>query len=351
MEPGEVFLHLALVLGVLGGLSLLARLVVPGVVILAAAAGIYALSRRTPPRALPPAPTVVLRGAGAEEPPTPQDSRGSRRPPEVARAGAVDPAADAPIPDIPPRPTGRTARAWAPASRRVEASCAGHPAAGRLLRAAPARDLDATLVTGPARPGPASTPRVAVYVREDHVADLSDDLAAAYGPELRRLAEAGIDLRVGATLRAQTSGAVSISLALPGPGGIASANTVPRGSFVVLPHGEPIHVEGVEEHRDVVDAWLRPGHDVWLALTLRRGSGTREDEAEVALDAQPVGTLSADAAADLLPLLDYCAARRLAPVAVAALRGSSLRADLRLHCVRAQDADETWLRSLGPAPA
>ena len=169
---------------------------------------------------------------------------------------------------------------------------------------------------------------VAVYVADEYVGDLQGDDLLDYG-----------------TARA-------LDIALPAPGAVAPANPIPAG--VVLPHGAPLGVQRTggttaPEAEQALDRYARAGQDVWLAVTLRtvrppRGGATRD--VEVLLDEAVIGRLDPHEATDLTPLLTYLGDRDVVPVAAAVLRGSSLHRSLTLSCLRAQDADEDWLRAV-----
>lgn len=186
---------------------------------------------------------------------------------------------------------------------------------------------------------------VAVYVADEYVGDLQGDDLLDYGTALAALRTTGVEADAYGTARA-------LDIALPAPGAVAPANPIPAG--VVLPHGAPLGVQRTggttaPEAEQALDRYARAGQDVWLAVTLRtvrppRGGAARD--VEVLLDEAVIGRLDPHEATDLTPLLTYLGDRDVVPVAAAVLRGSSLHRSLTLSCLRAQDADEDWLRAV-----
>lgn len=317
IDPQEVFLHLAVVFGVLGGLALLLRLVVPAFVLLGLAVGVGVLSRRPEPDhpAPPPVGPVI------------QDALESRTAPQAS----IDR-----IPHLPPAPPATTLDPWAPCTVTARViSGATHAQARRRMSDELRVHRQAVLVPDPEHPDLPHT--VAVFVGDEHIGDLGSPDALAYAAVLGELATRGAALAVPIE---DGLGAVR----LPPPEGAEAANTVPRGSFVTLPHGGPMKVRQEPDHPEELLAVLRPGVDVWVAVTLHADG----DDMRVDLDGHPVGRLAPIDAESMLPLVRFCASRRLTPVAAATVRGSSLLAQVTLFCLTAQDADELWLRSLGP---
>lgn len=321
MDPYEVFLHLAVVFAVLGALALLVRQIVPALVFIGLAAGVGALSRGgrpdDPGEQAAPLPGAWNTGHGSlqdELPPSPESD---------------------PIPYLPPAVPAMLTEPWAPCSRGVDLHVAArHRQARHRLLKQTRLSSTAVLIPDPTHP---DGPTIAVVVGGEYVGDLAPGEALSYLAPLTRLSEVGRGIQVPID--------VKLTVAyLPTPEGLTAANAVPRGAVALLPHGDPLQVRDVEAHRGVLDGYLRPGSQVWLALTLQADRET----VRVHLDGHALGVLTGTDAESTLPLVAFCEARRLTPVAVASARGSSLKADVVLHCVRAQDADEHWLRSLGP---
>lgn len=322
LDPYEVFLHLAVVFAVLGALALLVRAIVPALVFIGLAAGVGVLSRGgrleepgTLAQPLPGAPNTGGRPLQDELPPVHENDT---------------------VPYLPPAIPAMLTQPWAPCSRGVDLHVAArHRQARHRLLKQTHLGSTAVLIPDPTHP---DGPTIAVVVDGEYVGDLTPGEALSYLAPLTRLSETGRGLRVPID--------ANLTVAyLPMPEGLTAANAVPRGAIAALPHGDPLQARDVEAHRDVLDGYLRPGSQVWLALTLHADRET----VRVHLDGKPLGVLTGTDAESMQPLVAFCKARRLTPVAVASARGSSLKAEVVLHCVRAQDADELWLRSLGPA--
>lgn len=359
IDVGAVMMHLALAIAVVGGALLMLRQTVPSLTAFAVAAGLFTLGRRTPPPVAPrrePSPRVqdlplITRPAAdtvdGAEPAEGSESGGSTESPQ--RAGDL-------IPRLPPPPAGRPVAPWAPATRRITVSDERRHAAAmaRVRRRGP--HLRAVLVSD--LNSPHHPFAVAVHVDEEYVGDLTGDALLDYGERLATLAVRGIDISPQAVCLPH-----GLDIDLPEPEGLVPENDVPAG--VVLPHGSPSAVEAVTPDApaasDAVEAseaagrvlarYVRPGRDVWLAVTLaavrppRRRDPVRE--IDVLLDGVVVGRVRHDEVEDFAPLLAFCKDRDLVPVVAAVLRGSSLHSRLTLSCIRAHDADEDWLRSLG----
>lgn len=376
VDIGAVFLHLAVVAGMVGGVLLLLRQVVPSLTMLAVAVGLAALGKRTPPPADPFDDRDVLPPIPIPDPPRDRLPSGS---PHVEASEAPSSSArdgEPVIPRLVPPPAGRPADVWAPATRRVRVvtGTAEAPALDRVRRRGPLlRAVLASDLAGPHHPYD-----VAVFVEDEHVGDLGGDAVLDYGPRLAALAVQGVDVRTQAFLMP-----AGLDIALPEPEGLVPVNDVPPG--VVLPHGMPLTVltgassrpgntpglpkrvaaegdstgdpTGDEVTEDpaarLLRRYARPGEDVWLAVTLvaeaspHRGQGIRG--INVLLDGVTVGRLAPADVGDIAPLLTYLGDRHLTAVAAAVLRGSSLHSRLTVSCIRAQDADEEWLRHLGRA--
>ncbi|WP_168582931.1 hypothetical protein [Gephyromycinifex aptenodytis] len=329
IDPGEVFLHLAVVFAFFGAIALLVRQIIPGLVLLALAAGVGALARANA-RDLP------------EQPATPehQECSALTGPVQDELPASTRAAPNHTAPHLPPAVPAQVDRPWAPCTHQIDLAVGARhrQARHRGLQRSPA-PKQAVLVPDLSHP---DGPSVAVIGGGEFIGDLPAQEALPYLGELTRLSDHGCAVSVPID--------PDLTLVwLPPPAGVSPANLVPRGAVVRLPHGEPVPVREVEDHRDALNDYLQPGGEVWLALTLHNAAGV--DGAQVVrvdLDQRPLGVLSGSDAESMQPLVAFCHARQLTPVAVASARGSSLKAEVVLHCVRAQDADELWLRSLGP---
>lgn len=196
---------------------------------------------------------------------------------------------------------------------------------------------------------------VAVWVGGHHVGYLDRDTARRWHPVVSDMASQHRHLAVRSRVWASTArGRVSarVTLYAPDPTMIHPVNGLPSGPHLVLPAGSTIQVTQEDRHMDVL-APFATGSDAPVAVTLHAIHEIRPRSAyeavEVKIDGQRVGVLTRQQSENLLPLVKYIEDRAMVPVARATLKGNQLKADVVLHVVKAQDVDQAWLHSLGPA--
>ncbi|WNM25288.1 DUF2510 domain-containing protein [Demequina capsici] len=194
---------------------------------------------------------------------------------------------------------------------------------------------------------------LAVWVRGQHVGYFDRDTASEWAPYLRDVKRAGgyleVPARVWAAAR-EDRVAARVTVRLPNPDELMAANTPPKDG-VTLPRGSMIQVTKEEDHMAVLTRYTN-GTTLPLAVTLHAIHEIRARSAtetvEVRIDGERVGILSPTQSANLLPLVKYVEERGQTAIAHATLKGNSLKADVTLDVLKAQDVPDVWLAALGP---
>jgi hypothetical protein len=106
-----------------------------------------------------------------------------------------------------------------------------------------------------------------------------------------------------------------------------------------------------DDHLDVLQPWVGgppagPRRRTLPAITEIRPRAAPE-LVEVRIDGERVGVLSGVTSNNLLPLVKYIEARGWEPTGRALVKGSTLKADGEITAIKAQEADEAWLKALG----
>ncbi|SNS42634.1 hypothetical protein SAMN06309944_0206 [Micrococcales bacterium KH10] len=196
---------------------------------------------------------------------------------------------------------------------------------------------------------------VAVWIGGHHVGYLDRYTAEEYHPIVADLAAMGRHLSLGSRTWMSTAGRhvnARVTLSLPPVNGIRPANNLPDEAHVVLPTGSTIQVTKEEDHMDVLSKIVEHSPEVHVAATLHAIHEIRPrssvETVEIDIDGERVGILTPTQAANMLPLVKFFEERGIVPVAKATVKGSSLKADVTLNVIKAQEAEQDWLDSFGP---
>jgi hypothetical protein len=128
---------------------------------------------------------------------------------------------------------------------------------------------------------------------------------------------------------------------------LAPVNHPPADAHAILPYGNAIQVTGEEGHMAALVPLLSPEGECWVHATLHEIAEQMARSAktllEVRINGAVVGKLTPKMSAELLPVVRHLAARGALSVARAILKGNSLKADVVLHAVRANQVPQDWL--------
>lgn len=285
------------------------------------------------------------------------------KPPSVTVAYR-EPAASEPGPThTAARPSGEPMPAWSARTHRTEVAGEFFRAdairslfQGINLRVDGGRELDLTAHLADDSHNPYDRNAVAVWTEGRHIGYLERADAVIWHATIAELAARRLHLVVPLRLWARDPGYggqcyARAVLGMPGLDGLSPQNHLPADPHVILPVGSTIQVTGEEQHMDAIAAFV-PTSGAHVAATLHAIEEVRPrsvvETVEVRIDDERVGILTQTQSANILPLVRHVEARKLTPVCRAVVVGNSLKADVTLHVVKAQDVDEEWLDSLGP---
>lgn len=347
---------------VLVGLTLLVDDFGAGVFGMALGGGIIYVTRRRSQR--PTAETPERRGAG----------RGRR-----ARPGGADQAREAGLqmsnaswgatgqqhrPAACP-PPGRPVEPWGRCGQlEVEGEFARPDAVKTLLGhlgdfhkpdGAERSDVEAVLLPDPENPFDPKA--VAVYLENHHVGYLSRDDARRYAQALDAATREGLYFRTRGRLWGSSSGhsgrgvVARANVWLPQPELMLPENPLPDEPHVVLPGRHTVQVTKEDEHHDVLIKYVSDGAGrpvaVELVVVEEQRARSRSTRVQVELDGERVGVLTPLQSDNLRPLVDHLAELGLRTFARAVVRGSSLKAEVVLNTIKAQDGDvDGWLAAI-----
>jgi hypothetical protein len=184
---------------------------------------------------------------------------------------------------------------------------------------------------------------------------LSRDDAARYARQLDALDKGTYlmaDARVWIAKDADGRVWGSVKVFVPEPDGLMPFNDLPEEPHAVLPSGRAIHVQGEENHMDVLRRFALGSAPRHIAATLhvvevqKSEKGPKQPTLQVRIDEQPVGTLTKAMGDQVRDLVGFVNEQGRIPVVRAVIKGSTLRADVTLYVARTVDVPRRWLDSI-----
>lgn len=266
----------------------------------------------------------------------------------------------------PSQPAGTVVEAWVPAWGQIEVAGEAYRGASfaslfrnvRDFRSDCGAEFEDVALLGDDRANPYGQGRaISVWVRDKHVGYIPDSNTQAWYPVVAGLNAKGyvlgVPARVWAVQRQGEPVRARVSLAMGEPSLVFPANEMPENA-ALIPSGGRYQVTKEDDHLDVLKKWVNGNSaGTAVAFTLHAITEIRPRSApelvEVRIDGERVGVLSGVTSNNLLPLVKYIEARGWAPTARGPVKGSSLKADVEITAIKAQEADEAWLKSLGDA--
>ena len=194
---------------------------------------------------------------------------------------------------------------------------------------------------------------------------LSREDAARYAPALDGLQQRGLVAITGARVWGQddqdwqTHKPVfigSVRVDLPEPHMMFPHNRPPAEAHQMLPIGSAIHVSTVDNYAEATRPYLCPAGECWVYATVHevvdQGPRTSKQLAEVRIDRRVVGRLTPKMSTDLLPAVQFLAARGFATGVRAIVKGNQLKSEVILYVTRAGELSQQWVDALptGTAP-
>lgn len=138
----------------------------------------------------------------------------------------------------------------------------------------------------------------------------------------------------------------SVRVDLPEPHMLVPANLPPSGAHTVLPVGTAIQVTGEERRMDALAPFLNTSGECWAYATVHelvdQSGRTPKTLAEVRLDNHSVGRLTPKMSGELLPVVNYLAARGQKTGVRAIVKGNALKAEVVLYTVKASELPAAW---------
>lgn len=153
----------------------------------------------------------------------------------------------------------------------------------------------------------------------------------------------------------KTNFAGSMRLDLPEPHMLIPANKPPAALHQILPTGSAIQVTGEEDHMPAITPYLNVAGECWVHATIHEtievGPRSSKALAEVRVDGNTVGRLTPKLSGDMLPTVQFLAGRGEMTCVHAIVKGNSLKAEVVLYSLRAQELPAGWFTGLGtPLP-
>lgn len=142
-----------------------------------------------------------------------------------------------------------------------------------------------------------------------------------------------------------------VRLDLREPHMLIPANKPPAGLYQILPLGSAIRVTGEEGHMAAISPYLNVAGECWVHATVHEttdvAARSSKTLAEVRIDGNTVGRLTPKLAADMLPTVQFLAVRGETTCVCASVKGNSLKADVVLYSLRANELPAGWFTGLG----
>lgn len=196
-------------------------------------------------------------------------------------------------------------------------------------------DVDAYLV-------PAGR-EVVVLIEDSVVGRLADYLLEECRGVLKTLEVQGRFARVRARIWS-TGGVASVNVDAPSDLVGLPANSPPSLPFAALPSGRMVQVTGEEAHLEYLSAVLGGASQraVWVTVHAVEPKPGKP-AAEVRINGEPVGLLSAATGKEVLPLVAHVEAAGKVAAAPGFVKGSALKADVSFRCGKASEVPAAWL--------
>ena len=263
-----------------------------------------------------------------------------------------------------PLPTGEPREPWSPDTREFEVAGEWYRR-DRLRKLFSCEDAlspqgaelrhPAALVPDPTNPYDSRA--VAVYVKGHHVGYMERSDAARYHRVIADMNAGGVHTMVRSRQWARVRGHelwARVTIWLPEPDGFAPANQIPADALL-LPTGSAVQVANEDEHLELLTPLLAESTRVPVAATLHEVTEQRPRSTaqvvEVQIDGQRVGVLSSTQTSNLLPLVRLAQRGSRTATARAVVRGNSLKADVTLYVLRAQDVPPEWIAAQDARPS
>lgn len=195
---------------------------------------------------------------------------------------------------------------------------------------------------------------VAVFVDGLHIGHLEREDAARFCPVVSGLARHGYTIITSARLWSAFDGTVRgrLTVDLPDPEHLIAENDVPAVPHVVVPRGAAIKVSRTSDYHEDAVAFFGRGAGATYTATLHAIHDVRPrssvEAVQVQIDQKVVGVLTPAQSANMLPLVKHIEARGKVPVVRARVAGSPIKVDITVYAIKSQEADPTWLDSIGP---
>lgn len=142
----------------------------------------------------------------------------------------------------------------------------------------------------------------------------------------------------------------SVRLDLREPHMLIPANKPPTAPHQLLPTGSAIQVSGEEDHMPEISPYLNSAGECWVHATLHEitevGPRSSKTLAEVRIDGNRVGRLTPKLSGDMLPTVRFLAGRGETTSVCAIVKGNSLKADVVLYSMRANELPAGWFTGL-----
>lgn len=239
--------------------------------------------------------------------------------------------------------------------RQIVSAIGGRPRYGTEVE----KELEAVLVPEPDNPHDPNA--ISIRISGNVVGYIGRDDAPQYVPAIHRITASGYEATTTARIWATVSDSwtkpgtrqfsARITVYLPAPGMITPLNMRPLDDIAVLPWGNALQVTGEDKHFDHLFNYVPASGEGLVVLTLHRTTntlknGTEREFVEVRLDGERVGQLTAGSSAHYLPSIRHAGDMGKELGIWTRLKGSGLAAELSIQGARANELEDSWLRTL-----
>ena len=224
--------------------------------------------------------------------------------------------------------------------------------------------LDTTAHLVPEPTNPHDRNAIKVILNGHHIGYVPAEISSAYAKTLTQIIDKGFTPTARADVWAvtrygdgsKTRTYAHVRVALDEPHRLLPMNNPPRTPYALLPWGNGLQVTGEERHLDVLTNYVTAMQESLVIFTLHAISTTNKNGrttefAEVRLDGQRIGQMTASTSAHFLPTIKHLSDQGHVCAAWGLLKGSPLAVQAVLQATKAHELEAGWLSQPHTIPA
>lgn len=224
--------------------------------------------------------------------------------------------------------------------------------------------LDTTAQLVPEPTNPHDRNAIKVVLNGHHIGYVPVEISSAYAKTLTKIIDKGFTPTARADVWAvtrygdgsKTRTYAHVRIALDEPHRLLPMNNPPRTPYALLPWGNGLQVTGEERHLDVLTNYVTAMQESLVIVTLHAISTTNKNGrttefAEVRLEGQRIGQMTASTSAHFLPTIKHLSDQGRACAAWGLLKGSPLAVQAVLQATKAHELEAGWLSQPHTIPA